>query len=133
MAALALILTSAPPSNITVNTCVSTLLVHSSVSAHTDLFKKVNSAWTGMNAWTHPESAEDVEFAKTIQVVTTANVLVDTEWTKEEDALTSMNAVADSAAAQEAARTYQDRSGVLADKGTDLTCMEEVVKMLMSA
>lgn len=86
-----------------------------------------------MNAWTHPESAEDVEFAKTIQVVTTANVLVDTEWTKEEDALTSMNAVADSAAAQEAARTYQDHSGVLADKDTDLTCMEEVAKMLMSA
>jgi len=133
MAALALILTSALPSNTTVNTCASTLLVHSSVSAHTALFKKVNNAWTRTNAWTHQESAEDVEFAETIQVVTTANVLVGTEWTKEEDALISMNAVADSAAAQEVARTYQDRSGVLADKDTDLTCMEEVAKTLMSA
>jgi len=91
--ALALILTSVPPSNITASTYVSTLLVHSSVSAHMVLFKKVNNAWTRTNVWTHQEFVEDVEFVETIQVVTTVNVLVDTEWTKQEDALILMNAV----------------------------------------
>lgn len=64
------------------------------MSAHTDLFKKANNVWIGTNVWTHQESAEDVEFAETIQVATIANVLADTEWTREEDALISMNAVA---------------------------------------
>jgi len=122
---------------IIVSTSVSTLSVHSSVTAHEDSSKREQNVLTEMNAENNRASVvEEAVSAKTIQAVTIVNAHEDTEWMSEEaSVLISMNVVVVLLLVhvEETAKTYPDLSDATADKDSLQQCLDVAVLMLMNA
>lgn len=134
MTANVLILMNVPLNSITANTCALTPSDHLNANARTDLSKRVSNALTRTNVWTLPTCVVDAVSAETTQVVTIANVLVVTDWTKVADrALMLTSAEVDWPAVLEAARTFPDPSDACAVTDTDQVFTDVDVKTSTNA